>query len=153
MELLSIIVNCAFIFPSWPRSLPAKEMLIAGPLLPAYRFWTVKDWSNKQCNPLVWIRYKWFCPTRSPEWKCSSKRTKKWAICFRHTWLFGTWNPSWKCSWFVWMPCKFHSTPSKPSYQHVYSAGYAADWWSVGIILFELIAGIPPFTANLPEVV
>ncbi|KAH7675348.1 Non-specific serine/threonine protein kinase protein [Dioscorea alata] len=31
--------------------------------------------------------------------------------------------------------------------------GYAADWWSVGIILFELIAGIPPFTANLPEMI
>ncbi|KAJ0966313.1 hypothetical protein J5N97_027451 [Dioscorea zingiberensis] len=31
--------------------------------------------------------------------------------------------------------------------------GYAADWWSVGIILFELIAGIPPFTADLPEMI
>lgn len=31
-------------------------------------------------------------------------------------------------------------------------AGYAADWWSVGIILFEFITGIPPFTAERPEV-
>ncbi|MQL82765.1 hypothetical protein Taro_015246 [Colocasia esculenta] len=30
--------------------------------------------------------------------------------------------------------------------------GFAADWWSVGIILFEFITGIPPFTAQLPEV-
>ncbi|XP_010254907.1 PREDICTED: probable serine/threonine protein kinase IRE4 isoform X2 [Nelumbo nucifera] len=30
--------------------------------------------------------------------------------------------------------------------------GYAADWWSVGIILFEFITGIPPFTAECPEV-
>ncbi|PIN08864.1 Microtubule-associated serine/threonine kinase [Handroanthus impetiginosus] len=29
--------------------------------------------------------------------------------------------------------------------------GYAADWWSVGIILFELITGIPPFNADHPE--
>ncbi|XP_008809595.1 probable serine/threonine protein kinase IRE4 [Phoenix dactylifera] len=31
--------------------------------------------------------------------------------------------------------------------------GYAADWWSVGIILFEFITGIPPFTARLPEMI
>ncbi|KAG5543219.1 hypothetical protein RHGRI_016093 [Rhododendron griersonianum] len=31
--------------------------------------------------------------------------------------------------------------------------GYAADWWSVGIILFELITGIPPFNAEHPEVI
>ncbi|XP_078441696.1 protein kinase superfamily protein isoform X2 [Wolffia australiana] len=29
--------------------------------------------------------------------------------------------------------------------------GHAADWWSVGIILFEFITGIPPFSAELPE--
>lgn len=31
--------------------------------------------------------------------------------------------------------------------------GYAADWWSVGIILFELITGIPPFSAERPELI
>lgn len=31
--------------------------------------------------------------------------------------------------------------------------GYAADWWSVGIILFEFVTGIPPFTAKLPEMI
>ncbi|KAG8654675.1 hypothetical protein MANES_05G161800v8 [Manihot esculenta] len=31
--------------------------------------------------------------------------------------------------------------------------GYAADWWSVGIILFELITGIPPFNAESPEII
>ncbi|KAF8406405.1 hypothetical protein HHK36_008492 [Tetracentron sinense] len=31
--------------------------------------------------------------------------------------------------------------------------GYAADWWSVGIILFEFITGIPPFTAERPEII
>ncbi|KAJ6812935.1 putative serine/threonine protein kinase IRE4 isoform X1 [Iris pallida] len=31
--------------------------------------------------------------------------------------------------------------------------GFAADWWSVGIILFEFITGIPPFTARLPEMI
>ncbi|KAI9200017.1 hypothetical protein LWI28_001562 [Acer negundo] len=31
--------------------------------------------------------------------------------------------------------------------------GYAADWWSVGIILFEFITGIPPFSAERPEMI
>ncbi|KAL3505283.1 hypothetical protein ACH5RR_035124 [Cinchona calisaya] len=31
--------------------------------------------------------------------------------------------------------------------------GYAADWWSVGIILFEFITGLPPFSAELPEII
>ncbi|XP_059279154.1 probable serine/threonine protein kinase IRE4 [Lycium ferocissimum] len=31
--------------------------------------------------------------------------------------------------------------------------GSAADWWSVGIILFELITGVPPFNAEHPEVI
>ncbi|KAL2456425.1 serine/threonine-protein kinase pakB-like [Forsythia ovata] len=31
--------------------------------------------------------------------------------------------------------------------------GYAADWWSVGIVLFELITGIPPFTSEHPEII
>ncbi|XP_051139448.1 probable serine/threonine protein kinase IRE4 isoform X2 [Andrographis paniculata] len=31
--------------------------------------------------------------------------------------------------------------------------GYAADWWSVGIILYEFINGIPPFNAEHPEVI
>lgn len=34
----------------------------------------------------------------------------------------------------------------------VCTTGYAADWWSVGIILFELITGVPPFNADHPEV-
>ncbi|XP_076894214.1 putative serine/threonine protein kinase IRE4 isoform X2 [Bidens hawaiensis] len=29
--------------------------------------------------------------------------------------------------------------------------GYAADWWSVGVIFFELITGIPPFNSDHPE--
>ncbi|XP_019431657.1 PREDICTED: probable serine/threonine protein kinase IREH1 isoform X1 [Lupinus angustifolius] len=29
--------------------------------------------------------------------------------------------------------------------------GYTADWWSVGVILFELLVGIPPFNAEHPQ--
>ncbi|KAL3655085.1 putative serine/threonine protein kinase ireh1 [Castilleja foliolosa] len=29
--------------------------------------------------------------------------------------------------------------------------GFTADWWSVGVILFEIIVGIPPFNAEHPQ--
>ena len=35
---------------------------------------------------------------------------------------------------------------------HYLLAGATADWWSVGIILFELLVGIPPFNADTPQV-
>ncbi|CAI0380492.1 unnamed protein product [Linum tenue] len=31
--------------------------------------------------------------------------------------------------------------------------GCTADWWSVGVILFELIVGIPPFNAEHPQII
>ncbi|XP_073004603.1 probable serine/threonine protein kinase IRE isoform X1 [Typha latifolia] len=31
--------------------------------------------------------------------------------------------------------------------------GQTADWWSVGVILFELIVGIPPFNAEHPQII
>ncbi|XP_071710173.1 probable serine/threonine protein kinase IREH1 [Rutidosis leptorrhynchoides] len=31
--------------------------------------------------------------------------------------------------------------------------GTSADWWSVGVILFELIVGIPPFNAEHPQTI
>lgn len=35
---------------------------------------------------------------------------------------------------------------------NLFPAGATADWWSVGVILFELIVGIPPFNAEHPQV-
>lgn len=31
--------------------------------------------------------------------------------------------------------------------------GYTADWWSVGVILFEFITGLPPFNADHPQII
>uniref|UniRef100_A0A7N0T7A5 non-specific serine/threonine protein kinase n=1 Tax=Kalanchoe fedtschenkoi TaxID=63787 RepID=A0A7N0T7A5_KALFE len=33
------------------------------------------------------------------------------------------------------------------------AVGTSADWWSVGVILFELIVGIPPFNAEHPQTI
>lgn len=31
--------------------------------------------------------------------------------------------------------------------------GYTADWWSTGIVVFEILTGIPPFTAEHPQII
>ena len=29
--------------------------------------------------------------------------------------------------------------------------GAAVDWWALGVVLFELLVGIPPFHADSPQ--
>lgn len=53
---------------------------------------------------------------------------------------------------------KKRSTVGTPDYlapEILLGTGHGAtvDWWSVGIILFELIVGIPPFNDEHPQII
>ena len=43
---------------------------------------------------------------------------------------------------------------SEPCHSSIFIVltGNTADWWSVGVILFECITGLPPFNAEHPQV-
>lgn len=52
--------------------------------------------------------------------------------------------------------CLAHSLVGTPNYiapEVLMRNGYTqlCDWWSVGVILFEMVVGRPPFFANTPE--
>lgn len=52
--------------------------------------------------------------------------------------------------------CLAHSLVGTPNYiapEVLRGIGYTqgCDWWSVGVILYEMVVGSPPFFANTPE--
>lgn len=48
--------------------------------------------------------------------------------------------------------CSFKPSSELHYLRIIILVGATADWWSVGVILFELLVGIPPFNAEHPQV-
>lgn len=67
-------------------------------------------------------------------------------------WLF---HESWlhsKVSYAIYWSVSYDACITSTYSYYCSISGFTADWWSVGVILFELIVGIPPFNAEHPQV-